>query len=581
MQALRIAVVLTAMGMAGPAWAAGELGAQRAKEAATALQRNQIDRAVQLLTEALADPGVPNDRRAALYNDRGVAYAKLNQTRQAIDDFNRSVQLFPESSSVYNNRGALLLALGLMQEAVKDFERALLLAPGYAAAYSNRAHALIKLGDSEGAARDFSHAARLAPQSPAPLAGRGRLHLAQNRPHAALRDFSRAIAKDAKFAAGYKARAEAKIALERFDEAVEDLSRAVAFEPQNIEIYVQRGYCYLAARNASGAIKDFQRATELDGKSTAALEGLALAHAKAEAYDDALNHLGRAIELDPRSAQAYAYRAVVYKWLGQPELGEKDIERAMKLEPTRPEVQWAKGELAEAAGNMEEAVAEFKRAAAGRHVLRDAFAALDRLGMPVADEANVRELAFERWNVVLRNNRYYAVNPEIPKLSVPLETISEGAPRITAWDLKSSGLRGIGVLQFVAGRVEGKDGAEDVEHAAVIDTQLRSVVAIEPVRQGQRSATLDWEEDRLVVTGLDGFKEEYPLRLQRSKDLAQPQVPAGQPRRVTSTEPGGAKGQSGVPSWAPWAQPSAPPEQRGRPQRQQQPKTLFDMLFKN
>ena len=27
-------------------------------------------------------------------------------------------------------------------------------------------------------------------------------------------------------------------------------------------------------------------------------------------------------ELDPRSAQAYAYRAVVYRWMGQPELGE-------------------------------------------------------------------------------------------------------------------------------------------------------------------------------------------------------------------------------------------------------------------
>ncbi|MFM9938980.1 MAG: tetratricopeptide repeat protein [Hyphomicrobiaceae bacterium] len=584
MRALRLAILptaiwlLTAIGLPEAARAAGEVGAQRAKEAATALQRNQIERAVQLLTEALADPGVPNDRRAALYNDRGVAYGRLNQTRAAIDDFNRSVQLFPESPSVYNNRGTLLLALGLAQEATKDFDRALLLAPGYAAAYSNRANALARLGDSEGGLRDFGQAARLAPQSPAPLNGRGRLHLAQNRPHAALRDFSRAIAKDAKFSAGYKARAEAKIALERFEDAVEDLSRAIAFEPQNIDIYVLRGYCYLAARNTSSAIKDFQRATEIDPKSTLALEALALAHAKAEAHDDAINHLARAIELDARSAQAYAYRAVVYKWMGQPELGDKDVDRAVKLDPARPEVLWARGELAEAAGSKEDAIADLKKAATLRPLLRDAFAALDRLGAPIVDEANVRELAFERWNVVVSNNRYYAINPEMPRLSVPLEMMSEGTPRILAWDLKSSGIKGIGILRFLAGRIDTKEGPEEAEHAAVIDTQARAVLALEPVRQGQRKATWSWEEDRLVVTGIDGFKEEYLIRVQRPRDVAQPPVARDQ-RRITSAEPGSPKA-NGPPSWAPWAQPSGG-DNRPRQQRQQQPKTLFDLLFKN
>ena len=74
---------------------AGEAGALRAKEAATALARNQADKAVELYTQALADQGLPNDRRASVLNDRGVAHSRLGQAKSAIEDFNRAVQLAP------------------------------------------------------------------------------------------------------------------------------------------------------------------------------------------------------------------------------------------------------------------------------------------------------------------------------------------------------------------------------------------------------------------------------------------------------------------------------------------------------
>ena len=570
---------------AGTLWveradAAGETGELRAKEAAVALQRGQAERATQLYTEALADTGLPNSRRSAILNDRGVAFSRINQPRVAIDDFNRAVQLSPESASIYNNRGNVLLAIGLASEAVKDFDRALLLAPGYAAAYSNRANAHGRLGDNEAAIRDFSHAVRLAPQSAAAYTGRGRLHLAQNRPHAALRDFSRAVGHDARFGPGYRARAAAKLAIARYEEAIEDLSRAVAFEPTNLEIYILRGYAYLAARNTGSAIKDFARAAEIDTRSNAAHEGLALANAKAEAFDDALNDIAKALELEPRSAQAYAYRAIIYKLMGQPELGSKDVERAVKLEPGRPEVLWARGELAEVGGQTAEAVADLAKAVAGRPLLRDAAVALDRLGAAAPDEVEAKELAFDRWRVFVQAGRYYASNADFPKLAVPLEAMSALPPRILEWDTRKVPAKGYGLLRFTAGQIEGKEGPEEVEHAAVVDLAARTVVAVETVRQGKRTATWTWDDTKLVVASVDGFTEDYPLKA-RAREAAQQPVAAApqsaQPRRVTSSQ-----GQGGTPSWAPWAQPNGG-EYRGGGgrQRQQQPKTLFELLFKN
>jgi tetratricopeptide (TPR) repeat protein len=569
---LTIALVVLALAPAARLEAAtGEVGVAKAKEAATALQRGRADEAVLLYTAALEDSGLSADRRAAFFNDRGVANARLNRLRAAIDDFNASVKLAPEGASAYNNRGNVLLALGLAAEAEKDFNRALVLAPGYTAAYVNRANARSLAGDTEGALKDFSHAARLSPKSPAAYGGRGRLHLAANRPHAAVRDFNRAVGNDARYGPGYRLRAEAYVLLGRFEEAVEDLSRAIAFDPSNPDLYVARAYGYLAARNPASAIKDFQRAAELNTKAAAPLEGLALAQARVGAHDDALDSLSKALEIEPRSAQAYAYRAIIYKLMGQVELGAKDLDRAVRLDAARPEVRWAKGELLEASGQREEAVAELRQALAGRPHLRDAASALERLGALEARDAEVAELAFDRWRVFVSNGRYYTTNAEYARLSVPLETMSEGAvPHITEFEVKGGAQAGIGILRFTAGRIDGATAPEEVEHGAVLDLQTKSVLAVETMRQGTRTASWTWDDDKLVVTDLDGFKQEYPFKGPRARDAIaskQDEVPRAKarPRQEQAWNPFGQF----------WGGGGSSQQKRGKP------KSFFEMLFSN
>ncbi|MEZ5850707.1 MAG: hypothetical protein R3D68_08685 [Hyphomicrobiaceae bacterium] len=557
--------------------AAGSASEQRAAEAATAMQRNQEQRAVQLFTEALSDSALSNNRRASLLNDRGVAYSRLDQARTAIEDFNRAVQLAPEMAHAYNNRGNILLKMGFAQEATKDFDRALVLAPGYASAYANRASAHVRLGDTEAAMRDFSHAIRLSPKAAAPLLGRGLLKASLNRPHAALRDFSRAVASDMAFSAGYRARADAKIALMRFEEATDDLTRAVAFEQNDAEIYLKRGYTYLAQRNVAAAKKDFARAAEINPRWVVALEALALANAKSEAYDDALNDLARAIEIDQRSGLAYAVRAIVYKWMNQAENAAKDLERAKSFDPDLPEVIWARAELGDIAADDAKGAASLAKAVRQRPWLRDAAIALDRLSGGRHEAVDVPVLAFESWRVSLENGRYTATSRDIPKIAVPLEILGEAPPRIIGWDVKTEPLAGIGVLRFIAGQVPGPQGPVDVENAAVIDIAGRSLVTVETVRQGDQKATWDWSSERLAVTDLDGYAEEYPLTGRRNAVAQQ-----GGARRAAVRD-GGSQGMT--PDWAPWAQPSdRRPETGGNRRagsnvRPAKPKTLFDLLF--
>lgn len=560
----------------GPGPARAETTPNVADEGATALARGSASEAVTSFTAALADTGLANDRRAALLNDRAVAYMRLGQVKLALEDFNRAAQLFPEYAAIYNNRGNLLLSIGLTKEALKDFDRAIVLAPGYAAAYNNRAGAYVKLGQYADAIRDFTQAIQLLPSNPAPLTGRGKAQLALNRPHAAIRDFSRAVTADARFATGYRSRAEAKLEVEHYDEAIEDLSRAVAFDVNNAEIYAVRGMAYLEMRNVEAALKDFSQAITLDPKLVRAYEGRGLAHALAEATDEAFADLNKAIELDPRSARAFAFRAFLYKQSGQVDIAQKDVETAQKLGADKPEVLWAAAEIAEAQGAIDLAIANLKKALALRPGYKDASDSLMRLTGGVADFSDtlVEGAGIEKWRVVLRANRYYAVNDEMPRLSVPLEMMGEGKPRLVSWEVQPPPVKGIGVLKFYGGVVTTRTGSEESELAALVDIDEAKIIAIAPNRQGSKSATWTWEEGRVIVASVDGVTEEFPLRTLKPAD----NLAASGARRYSGS------GQTAT-GWSPWNEPWAggfgggQRPQRSAGQTKKKPKTLFDLLF--
>jgi tetratricopeptide (TPR) repeat protein len=522
---------------------------QRAREAGAALARGSTDQAIVLYTDALADKNLPNERRAVLLTDRGVAYWRANNTKEALEDFNRAVQLYPEYAAVYNNRGNVLLAIGAVREAMKDFDRALVLAPGYAAAFTNRASGYMKLGQIDLAIADYTKAIALVPTSPAAYTGRGRAHLAANRPQAAIRDFTRAATLDARFGAGYRGRAEAKLSIERYDEAIEDFSRAIAFDARNPHLYMLRGQAYLDAGNAASAVKDFATAVEFNPNAAAGFVARGFAYAKAGAFEDALNDFARAIELEPRSPKAFAYRAWTYRQQRQPELGLKDVERALRLDSNNAEALWARGEINEMQERAPQAIADLKKAQSLDPGLKDAARALARLGVgTAAEEGEVPRAGLDGWRVFQKGRQYVATSELFPRLKIDLEMLGQGQPRILEWEQKKTPpFVGVGVLRFHAGSVEGPRGPEEIEQIAILDLQSNAVLGVETQRRGTKLAQLTWDDGKLLIASADGTKEELQLR-PGSKVAA---TPPPQPKRVAGEQKspfwswgGGKKGKS-------------------------------------
>lgn len=529
----------------------------RAREGAAAMIRGQFERAVSLYDEALATPDVSKFVQASIYSDRGVAKWRMKQTKDAIEDFNQSIQLSPESPSVYNNRGNALMDLGHPEEAIKDFDRALALQPAYGAAYNNLGNAYAALHQYDAAFQSFRKAATLLPQSSVPFNGRGRSHTELDRYHAAVRDLTRAIGLDPKHAAAHRNRAEANFALENYDEAAEDATQALTLEPGKPQpnLLLLRAKAYARENKFREAIADFDAALEINADLIDAYVERGLLFANNKRYDDAIGDYNRAIQMDPKNAQAYALRAEAKLKQELPDEALTDVNEALLLSVGDPLALRIRGNIYEAQERVGDAIYDYQKALQKDPFQVESREALVRLDQEVpADTNQPIGPPVDGWVITEPSpGRYIASNPEFRSLRAELEMFGTGKPKILEWNLLSGARRGIGLLKYYAGSL-GEDGA--LEYVAIVNTRADKVVAIEPERWGSKPATWTWQAVSVLVTDPDGHANEVAFAKARRTPVARGRDDGGfsgrsprQDRRRARRRSGGGGGSPGMLDW--------------------------------
>jgi tetratricopeptide (TPR) repeat protein len=504
----------------------------RAREGAAALMRGQYDKAIASYDEALQAEEIADFIEASIYSDRGVAKWRLNQTKEAIDDFNQSIQLSSENGAVYNNRGNALMDLGHPEEAVKDFDRAIALSPNYGVAYNNRGNAHVALGQYPLAFQDFRKAVELMPRSAVPFNGRGMAHAALKRYHAAVRDLSRAIGINPKYVAAYQHRAEAYFALGMFRETIADATQALTLEPETPDpgMLLLRGRAYAGDKKLNQALDDLNKAIELKPELVDAYVERGIVFTQSRRFDDAIGDLTRAIELDPNNAKAYAMRATArFQTAGaagaDPAVNSEindaalnDVNQALQLAPNDPVALSIRGSVYEALYRTDEGIADYRKALALDPAQAESRAALERLGQEVpAQEQRIVGEEVAGWQIAEpQPGRYVASNQKYPALRVELEMFGTGEPKIVEWKLLKDALSGIGLLKYYAG--DFGDGEESsLEYVAIVDTRANKVVSIEPHSWGPATAQWNWQAVSVVVTDPDGNANEIQLRKVRQR----------------------------------------------------------------
>ncbi|MEQ1492835.1 MAG: tetratricopeptide repeat protein [Terricaulis sp.] len=113
-----------------------------------------------------------SENLARAFNNRGLAYAELNDLPRAIAAFDDAIRVNPMYSAAYSNRGGVFAMRGDYARAIADINEALRLDPANAQGFRNRALTYQFQGDYSRAAVDFDRATALDPQNAEILNGR-------------------------------------------------------------------------------------------------------------------------------------------------------------------------------------------------------------------------------------------------------------------------------------------------------------------------------------------------------------------------------------------------------------------------
>lgn len=188
-----------------------------------------------------ADSLPPQDRAAAL-NNRGLAEERQGRPAEAMADYDKAVETYPDNLTARLNRGAIYRAHGDLPRAIAEFEAVLARDPMNAMALNNRCYARAMTGQGlDQALSDCDASLRLAKNDPRTLDSRGFTHLVRGDDAEALNDFEAALRIDPGSAHALYGRGLARIDLGDDPAGKADVARALKQRPDVAADYARVG----------------------------------------------------------------------------------------------------------------------------------------------------------------------------------------------------------------------------------------------------------------------------------------------------------------------------------------------------
>ena len=261
----------------------------------------------------------------------GLTYQNTGKYKQAIEQYDKSIELNPNYANAYNNRGTAKNSLGQHVEAIADYDEVIRLNPDHALAYTNRGVAKDSLGEHKDAITDYNQAIRLKPDYAEAYNNRGNAKDCLGQHVDAINDYNQAIRLNPDYAEAYNNRGHAKYRLGEHKDAITDYDKAIRLDPDYALAYINRG----VAKNRLGrhvdAIADYDQAIRLNPDDAAAYNNRGTAKDSLGQYVDAINDYDQAIRLNPDYADAYFNCGLAYLATNQPEEARRDLETARNL----------------------------------------------------------------------------------------------------------------------------------------------------------------------------------------------------------------------------------------------------------
>ncbi|VVB84594.1 Photosystem I assembly protein Ycf3 [uncultured archaeon] len=198
------------------------------------------------VTEASGDPsrketGATTDGGAAIWADKGNKFVESSMYAEAVQCYDKALEINPKSVVLHNNRGLALARTGRIGDAIESYERALEIKPGDPEVLYNKGIALAQMGKTAEALACYNKLLEANPNDANAWCSKGDVLFESIKYEEALKAYDMAIQLNPKDETAWNNRGLTLVKFNRYDDAIESYDKALEINPRIEKIWSNKG----------------------------------------------------------------------------------------------------------------------------------------------------------------------------------------------------------------------------------------------------------------------------------------------------------------------------------------------------
>ena len=308
---------------------------------------------------------------------KAYAATKQAQNTEAIEHFEKVVELHPDYSPTYANLGELYIAQGEQAKAEAVIREYIEREPEDQRGHLIRGEAALARGDYTGAITFLKQALQFPPENQTVYRAIGRayqelgdernaeIYLRRARTAQDIIPGNDPIIQEVmdlnQTAAANQARYAVAMMQENYPAALPLAQRLTQQRPQDPDVWAQLAKVFWQLKQFGEADKAAQQALAIDPDAADPHVALALIHRDAGRLEPAKTFADKAVELDPTYDPAWYAKAYIYQAIGQESEALTFIQKAVELRPDHRFYWQIVAQLAERVGEVNTAITAMER----------------------------------------------------------------------------------------------------------------------------------------------------------------------------------------------------------------------------
>lgn len=304
---------------------------------------------------------VKSNNATDLYQ-RGQTLLELQRYQDALNDYNRAVELKPEYAEAWKSKGTTLLGLKRYQDALDAYDKAIQIQPNYWEAWNGRGQALKYLQRYEEAIASFDSALKIQPNSLDAWNDKGNVQIQLQHYSEAITSFDKAIKIQSNYSPAWYKRGIALHNLHRYQEAVESYDKAVEYKPDSADSWYQQGNALINLQKYKEAVESYDKAVQFQPNFQAVWYSKGSALNNLREFKEAVISFDQAVKLNPSDYEAWYSRGWALHQLQRYEEAVISYDKAVKLKQNSEQAWYNLGNALYNLKQYQEAIASYNRA---------------------------------------------------------------------------------------------------------------------------------------------------------------------------------------------------------------------------